>query len=140
MHSKRKGNIGQFAIALELSRLGYSVFTEEGDISQIDLIAEKDGKIIKIQSKAVTPKNNALMLHVKKSGPNYNFIYKQGIFDFFGVVDLEDGKVYLVPDSILAEYSSSFILRKLPSKNNQKKKIHYAEDFLLEKVLTNYRV
>lgn len=140
MHSKRKGNIGQFAIALELSRLGYSVFTEEGDISQIDIIAEKDGNVIKIQSKAITPKNNALILNVKKSGPNYSFIYKQGVFDFFGVVDLDDGKVYLVPDSILAEYTSSFILRKTPAKNNQKKNVHYAEDFLLEKTLTNLRV
>jgi hypothetical protein len=136
MHSKRKGNIGQFAIALELSKLGYSVFTEEGDISKIDIIAEKDGKLIRIQSKAITPKNNTLTLSVKKSGPDYHYIYEQGIFDFFGIVDLEDGKVYLVPDEILSEYTSSFALRKIPSRNNQSKNVHNAEDYLLEKVLT----
>jgi hypothetical protein len=140
MHSKRKGNIGQFAVALELSKLGYSVFTEEGDISKIDLIAEKDGKLIKIQSKAITPTDGKLVVPLKKSGPNYSFIYEQGIFDYFAAVDLEDKKVYLIPDTVLANHNSSFILRKTPSKNNQTKNVNDAADFLLEKVLTNLRV
>lgn len=41
MHAKIKGNIGQFATCLVLSTMGFSVFTEEGDISKIDIIAEK---------------------------------------------------------------------------------------------------
>jgi hypothetical protein len=139
MHSKNKGNIGQFATGLAFAKLGYSVFTEEGDISKIDLIAEKDGKVIKVQSKAITPKNNALQLVLKKSGPNYQFKYKPGVFDYFSVVDLSDGKVYLIPDSVLFSHSSSLILRKSPSKNNQKNKINLADDYLIEKVLGTTR-
>jgi hypothetical protein len=135
MHSKRKGNVGQLATGLALSKLGYSVFTEEGDISKIDLIAEKDGKILKIQSKAITPKNNTLQLVLTKAGPNYKFKYKQGMFDYFSVVDLVDGNVYLISSSILASHSSSFIMRKQKSKNNQTNGVNLASDYLIEKVL-----
>ena len=104
------------------------------------MIAEKDGKLIKIQSKAITPTDGKLVVPLKKSGPNYSFIYEQGIFDYFAAVDLEDKKVYLIPDTVLANHNSSFILRKTPSKNNQTKNVNDAADFLLEKVLTNLRV
>ena len=136
MHSKRKGNIGQFALGLALTKLGYSVFTEEGDISKIDIIAEKDGKLLKIQSKAITPKDNKLILSLKKSGPNYKFKYERGVFDYFGIYDLEDGNVYLVPDSILSENNNTFNLRKIQSKNNQIFGIHMASDYLIDKVLS----
>lgn len=136
MHSKRKGNIGQFAIGLALTKLGYSVFTEEGDISKIDIIAEKEGKLIRIQSKAITPTDNKLILNLKKSGPNYKFKYEHGVFDYFGIYDLEDGNVYLVPDSVLLENNNTFNLRKTQPKNNQISGIHTASDYLIEKVLS----
>jgi hypothetical protein len=136
MHSKRKGNIGQFAVGLELTKLGYSVFTEEGDISKIDILAEKDGKILRIQVKAITPTNDKLILQLKKSGPNYKFYYELGMFDYFGLYDLDDGHVYLVPDSVLANNSTSFNLSKKTSKNNQISGVHAASDYLIEKMLS----
>jgi len=135
MHAKRKGNIGQFATGLALSKLGYSIFTEEGDISKIDLIAEKDGKLIRIQSKAITPKNNKLEISMKKSGPNYKFTYDKESFDYFAAVDLTDGRVYLVDSSILLDHKCGFTLRKEKAKNNQNSKVNWADDFLLENIL-----
>lgn len=137
MHSKRKGNIGQFAVGLALTKLGYSVFTEEGDISKIDLIAEKNGELIKIQSKAVTPIDNCIKIPLKKSGPNYQFYYNCKMFDYFAAYDLEDDKVYLVSSEILKSNNTLFNLRKEKSKNGQKNGIHFAEDYLIEKVLTS---
>lgn len=136
MHSKRKGNIGQFALGLALTKLGYSVFTEEGDISKIDIIAEKGGKLLRFQSKAITPTDNKLQLHLTKSGPNYKFTYQQGVFDYFAIYDLEDGDIYLVPDSVLSENNHKFNLRKAPSKNNQTSGVHMASDYLIEKILS----
>lgn len=135
MHSKRKGNIGQFAVGLALTKLGYSIFTEEGDISKIDLIAEKGGRLIKIQVKAVTPIDGCIRLSLKKSGPNYQFSYNQDMFDYFGVYDLEDDKVYLVSSEILKKNNSLFNLRKEYAKNNQNNKVHYASDYEIDKVL-----
>ena len=135
MHTKRKGNIGQFAVGLALTKLGYSVFTEEGDISKIDIIAEKDGKLIRIQSKAITPKNGSLEVPLKKSGPNYSLRYEPNSFDYFAVVDLKDNNVYLIPNSVLLSHRSSFILRKEKTKNNQNSGVNLADDFLAEKIL-----
>jgi hypothetical protein len=135
MHSKRKGNIGQFAVGLALTKLGYSVFTEEGDISKIDIIAEKNGKLLKIQCKAITPTGGCIKIPLKKSGPNYQFYYNADMFDYFGAYDLEDDKVYLVSSEILKQNNTLLNLRKTNSKNNQKTKVNMAEDYEIEKVL-----
>lgn len=135
MHSKRKGNIGQFAVGLELTKLGYSVFTEEGDISKIDILAEKDGKILRIQAKAITPTDNCIRLHLKKAGPNYCFSYKPEMFDYFGIYDLEDGKVYLVSSDILLKNKNRLNLRKTKAKNNQTTHVRMACDFEINRVL-----
>jgi hypothetical protein len=137
MHSKRKGNIGQFAVGLALTKLGYSVFTEEGDISKIDIIAEKDGYLIKIQCKAITPVDGCIKIPLKKSGPNYQFYYDTSMFDYFAAYDLTDDKVYLVSSKILATNRTLFNLRKEKPKNCQQDKINFASDYLIEKVLSD---
>jgi len=137
MHSKRKGNIGQFGVGLALTKLGYSVFTEEGDISKIDLIAEKNGNLIKIQAKSITPINGCIKIPLKKSGPNYQFYYDVNMFDYFGAYDLEDGSVYLVSSQILKTHNTLFSLRKTESKNKQEYNINIASDYLIDKVLSN---
>ena len=135
MHSKKKGNIGQFGVGLALSKLGYSIFTEEGDISKIDLIAEKDNKLLRIQCKAITPINGKIIVSLKKSGPHYQFNYNPNMFDYFGVYDLEDGKVYLISSKILDSHKHQFALRKTRSKNNQEKTVNYASDYTFDKIL-----
>jgi hypothetical protein len=140
MHSKRKGNIASFGVGLELTKLGYSVFTEEGDISKIDMIAEKDGEIIRLQVKGVTPVNNTLPLELTKSGPNYSFRYELGYFDYFALWDLENHVGYLISSEVLNINNKRFTLRLNEPKNNQNKHINKAEDYLLEKVLITSRV
>lgn len=135
MHSKKKGNIGQFGIGLAFSKLGYSVFTEEGDISKIDLIVEKENKLLKIQCKAITPKKGFISIPLKKSGPNYQFAYDSTMFDYFGVYDLEDGNVYLISSKVLNNHKHSFNLRKTKTKNNQEIGVHLASDYLINKIL-----
>lgn len=137
MHSKRKGNIGQLAVAQAFSKLGYSVFFECGDISKIDLIAEKNGKLIRVQCKAFTPKNGRLDLSFKKSGPNYEFYYDLSEFDFFGVYDLVNGLVYLI-DTNKVKNKKNIALRISNTKNKQNKNVNLASDYLLERVLRDY--
>jgi hypothetical protein len=133
MHSKRKGNIGSFGIGLELAKLGYSIFTEEGDISKIDIIAEKEGTIIRIQSKAITPKDDCLVLELQKCGPNYRFKYEVGFFDYFGIWDLTNHKAYLVPSTILVDHNKAFKLRLISNNNH---KVNMASDYCLNKILS----
>ncbi len=135
MHSKRKGNIGQLAIAVLLSKFEYSVFLEAGDISKIDLIGEKDGKILTFQCKALTPIKGCLNVPLRKSGPNYCVKYEENQFDYFSVFDLNTEKVYLLSSKILRSHNNTFSLRVNSSKNTQKNKVNCAENYLAERVL-----
>ena len=139
MHSKIKGNIGQFAISAALARLGFSVFSEEGDISKIDLVAEKNGKLLRLQCKAVTPVVGCLRLPLKKSGPGYKFAYTADMFDYFAVCDLSDGSVYAVASSVLKDTGHVLTLRKTAAKNNQTKHIRIAANYEISKVLKDWR-
>lgn len=140
MHSKIKGNIGQFAVSLKLAELGFSIFTEEGDISKVDLIAEKKGKFIRIQCKAkVVNDDHILYVDFRKCGPNYCVKYTKEMFDFFGVYDLTNTGVYFIPSSVLDEYRTGICLRVNDStKNNQSQNINYAKDYLPEIILKDY--
>jgi hypothetical protein len=139
MHSKIKGNIGQFAVSAALARLGFSVFSEEGDISKIDLVAEKNGKLLRLQCKAITPVANCLQLPLKKSGPGYKFTYKSAMFDYFAVCDLSDGAVYVVSSCVLDDTTHTLTLRKSAAKNNQTKHVRIAADYEISKVLKDWR-
>lgn len=138
MHSKIKGNIGQFAAAVYLAKFGFSIFTEEGDISQIDLIAEREGKLLRFQCKASTPKKGVLKLCLRKYGPNYCFTYKEKDIDFFSLYDLENENLYIVPSSVLQRCKNMFVLRLNKSKNNQTKGINLPEDYLADRILRDY--
>lgn len=145
MHSKRKGNIGQLATAFWFSKKGYSVFTEEGDISTIDLIVEIQisqikNQLLRLQCKAITPKEGRLILPLKKSAAGYSFVYQEKSFDFFSIYDLEGEKLYLVPSKVLRTNCSSLNLRLERTKNSQQKKVYFAEDFLAERILRDYMV
>ncbi len=140
MHSKRKGNIGQIATALFFSKMGYSTFIEQGDISKIDLIVEKDGKLLRIQCKAVTPKKDKIELYLRKSGPGYQFVYEEKSLDFFALYNLESEELYLVPSAILKRCGVSFSLRLNKSKNNQEKGVSHASSFLAEEILRDYTI
>jgi hypothetical protein len=135
MHSKSKGNIGQFYAAAKLAELEFAVFTEEGDNSKVDIIGVKDNIILRFQVKAVTPKNNTLALMLKKSGPNYKFKYKEEMFDYFIVVDLISFKVYAVSSEVLRTHQDTFTIRLVAAKNKQSCNTNEADDYLMEKVL-----
>lgn len=138
MHSKRKGNVGQLAAGFHLARLGYSIFTEQGDISKIDLIAERHGRLIRFQCKAVTSKNGVIVVPLRKSGPGYRFTYGEEMFDFFAVFDLVGEELYLLPSKILRENRNTFVLRLDTTRNRQEKRVHLAADYLAERILRDF--
>lgn len=137
MHAKRKGNIGELAIGLEFMKAGYSVFYENGDISKIDLIAEKNGKLLRVQCKSYKPTDNKIAIAFKKSGPNYQFHYDLNEFDYFGIFDPDSNKSYLISTKDLIG-KKCITIRLEKTKNNQIKKCNNAEKYLIERVLRDY--
>lgn len=129
MHSKQKGNIGEAAAILELAKNGWNVFKEIGDLSKIDLIAEKDGRIIRVQCKGYEVKDEKIEVSFRKCGPNYVCHYKETDFDYMSVCRLDTNEVAWLPSSILQVNLNSMVLRIVRPKSAHGQKINMFEDF-----------
>lgn len=139
MLSKQKGNIGFTATVLELQKHQFNVFSEIGDLSRIDLIAEKNNKLVKIQVKYATEKNGTIALYVKKSGPNgYRYTYSNKDVDWFAVYCSTNGYIYWVKADKACENKVTFNLRISPSKNNQKEQVNNATEFDIDGLLRDF--
>lgn len=130
LHAKTKGSAGEMAVAKDLMLKGYGVFYELGDNSKIDLIAEKESRLIKIQVKAYTSVNGEYVdIRGTKSGPNYRFKYSTNDIEIFAIYVL-DLDIILYVSSNFLNSQSMITIRLKESKNAQTKKVHHFKEFL----------
>ena len=127
LHKKTKGDIAEMRIAADLLKRGWHVLFPYGENNRYDLVAEKNGKFLKVQVKYVTPKNGSLDVNCRSSN-NWNVIsYTAKEIDYIGVFDSIGGNIYYVPSSQMNK--NLFKIRIEPSKNNQKKRVNCSENF-----------
>lgn len=138
MHSKKKGTIGEAKITAFFLEKEYNVFKEFGDLSRIDLIVEKQGKLKTIQVKTITSKNNVVYLSNKKDGPNYSYSYEPENVDIFAVYIFDKDLIFFVSSKELCAFKKSMSFRLEKPKNNQTKKIRYVKDYTFERILRDY--
>ena len=124
LHSKAKGSIGQLSVAQDLINRGYSVFTELGDNSKVDLVAIKESQTIRIQVKYITPIKGSVNLHTRKSGPGYSFRYTVKQIDVFAVHVPGFDKILYVSSEELLRNKKQLNIRISNPKNKQNKGIH----------------
>ena len=138
VHTKLKGNIAERAVAKDLGERGYNVFKEDGDLSRIDLIAEKDGKLIKIQVKWATGKNGVYVASLRKSGPNnYKFMYTSNLIDLFAIYLSNLNKVIYLPFKSVEGITQICFREDIP-KNNQKAGINFVGSYDNDRILRDY--
>jgi len=132
MHSKAKGNIGEMAVTKDLMLKGYAVFYELGDLSKVDLIAEKDSKLIKIQVKTKWKTDDGkISADLRSSGPGYEYRYNNSDIDIIACYAADRDIVLYVPVSdIVASGLRAFTIRPEKTKNNQTKGIRLYENYL----------
>lgn len=136
MHSKQKGNIGFSATVNELHKLRYNVFIEMGDYSRVDIIAEKENKLVKIQVKYATEKEGMAELNLRKCGPNkYNYVYTDKDVDLFSLYLPKLDQVIFIPAKTACKNRNVFRVRFSKSQSNQKKIRRIDEFTNLEKIL-----
>lgn len=117
MHSKMKGNIAQSSVVLVLQKNGFNVFSELGDLSRIDLIAEKNGILKKIQIKYCGTGNGTVGFKTYKNGPDgYSYSYSSSDIDWFAVYDSKTEKIGWVKSEEACKNSAGVTLRLLPPK------------------------
>lgn len=129
LHSKQKGTIGELAVAKYLTTMGIPVFTELGDLSRIDLVADIKFRLVKIQVKACITKNGKVDIYSYKTGPNYSFTYNKDDVDVFAIYVLDRDILFFMSVTDVLKQKVMAVRIDKP-KNNQKKKINSYEDYL----------
>ena len=139
MHSKQKGNIAFSSVVLALQKEGFNVFSEIGDYSRVDLIAEKNGVIRTIQVKYDGSDENFVILHLQKSGPNgYRYTYSETDVDWFAIYSPFCEKIAWVSSSEACLKKRQFLIRLNKTKNNQKTNVKLIEDYDINGLLRDF--
>ena len=134
MHTKDLGTLGEVLVIACLLEHGYSVYNSVGDNNRADVIAENDkGEVFKIQVKTKNREASnpdSTILYLRKTGPNgYVFKYKEFNLDYFALVDLDTRKIAWISNEILTKNSHTFQLKHSISKNGQKTRVKYFDDY-----------
>ena len=127
MNKKDKGDFAELRVASELISSGWNVLFPYGEDNRYDLVAEKTGVFRRIQVKYVTPKNGALDANCRSSNNWSVMSYTPEDIDILAVYDSISTKIYFVPVGEINK--NTFKLRLLATKNNQRQKIHLAEQY-----------
>lgn len=145
MHTKDAGTVGELAVILQLKQAGYTVFTEVGDNSSIDLIVVNKGQLLCGQVKSCKLANGVATLPLRKAGPNgylRKYIDDLDKVDFFALYVHDSGQIaYIAAKEAFESCPGSIrlIFRVEPPKNKQKRGVRYLKDYTdFEGVLRDY--
>ena len=107
MNSRQQGDIGLVEAISYYTKNGYTVFLPFSEATRIDLIAEKDGRVVRIQCKTSTRKKKSSCYEVglRTNGGNqsWNKVCKKISSDEVDEVFIwcEDGSLWVFPAEIL---------------------------------------
>lgn len=138
---KQKGNLTELQCLTAFYEHGCRVSVPFGENSRYDMIADVDGKLIRIQVKTSSVKDNdlnAIEFSCRSSYSNSvgvkNTRYSANEIDYFATY--WNGKCYLIP---VLECSATKTLRFAPPKNGQKAGVSFAKEYELSRQLEKIR-
>jgi hypothetical protein len=99
--------------------------------SRVDLVANGDGGVHRIQCKTATVRGDALVFRTCSHTGSVRKDYR-GQIDLFGVYSPELDQVYLVPVQDTA--TRICYLRLAPARNGQTRRVRFAADYLVRPV------
>ena len=129
-NTKKTGDLSEITVIAAFIRAGYYVSIPFGEDHRYDFIADKGGKLSRIQVKTGRLENGAIQFNSFSTHFNRGVTSMQnysGQIDFFGVYCPSVKAVFLVP---VNEPSAKGYLRWEPAKNGQTKKIREAQRYL----------
>ena len=135
MNSKRIGNIGEAKVLSKFVELGIPVYIPFGDNERIDLIAEFNGVLNRIQVKTSNSINeDNIRFDIVSSTMHRNngikHFYNKNEIDYIACYSILKNEIYLI--DINEANTQAIIFRYNTPKNNQVLNIRYASDYLLE--------
>lgn len=136
-HPKDVGDRSTLAIMTALRELGYTMYVPFGENTRVDLVIEKDGRLLRVQCKTGRLRNGAVRFNACSVSAHHRrpatIRHYLGQIDFFAVYCPETSGVYLIPiDEAPLRKSGS--LRIDSPRNNQRLKIRFAADYEIGRV------
>ena len=114
------GRIGQHIFEIEMLKRGWDLYTPLLENTKIDCIAIRDNKILRFQVKLLDKEGALPVRKISHNQGEYKIKrYTSKDIDFFVGIDRDTHDVYIVPISIVEQYSISIGKLKLQQyKNN----------------------
>lgn len=131
MHTTTKGSIALSKVINECLKKSYQVYLPFDQHTRADLIIERNGKLEKIQVKYAESDNQTIIVRCRSVNSYQIKKYTSEEIDIMAVYDLTSDKCYYMNSSILGvKGRNQIILRLVPTKSNQEKRVLWAKDFL----------
>jgi hypothetical protein len=132
MTTDQKGAIAELAIQLAAARLGVEVYRPVAEGGRYDMILAPGGELIRLQCKWASRRGNVLVISCQSARRSADgFVrrrYTAKQIDAVGAYSLELDRCFLIPIA-LVENRPAITLRLAPCRNNQVKRVNWAEDF-----------
>ena len=143
MTSNQKGNLGEVRVLSEFVKLGIQCYLPYGDGSTVDLIANFNGKLNRIQIKTIEHLNKSGAMEWKitrQDGYHGNRIsYSLDDIDYFAFYCIETDIVCLIPYD--KDFPSTTISVRLDSFTGKRlNTMRFASDFTIEKIVNGAMV
>lgn len=140
MNTKQMGTIAELKAQYDFMNYGYNILIPQGDYCAYDLVIEKEGRFWKVQVKSAQ-KIKEGKIEFDLTSQNYYCSKKYSIKDceLFYLYCHENQQSYLYFNEN-DKNTRSITLRLTLPKNNQRKGIHLAEDYLFDKKIYNIPV
>ena len=138
MTSNQKGNLGEVRVLSEFVKLGVQCYLPYGDGSGVDLIAEFNGKLNRIQVKTSEHLNKAGAMEwsvTRQEGYHGNrATYSTDDIDYFAFYCIETDIVCLVP--FTKDFPTNAISIRLDNYTGRRlSTMRFASDFSVEKII-----
>lgn len=140
MDTKRLGNLGELKALTKFAEYSIPVFIPYGENERVDLLADFNNKIQRIQVKSSsTIVNGAISFNIRSTTVNSVKTkihqYTSDEIDYFVLYSKVTDTCYIIP--IEEAPTSIIMLRVTPPANGQIKGIRMEYDYTLDKFLTN---
>jgi hypothetical protein len=128
--TKKKGDIGVAMVIADAMSRGHGVALPIGENLPYDLVVDRNGKLERIQVKYTESKGAIVEVRCRSTSETTQYKYTDKLIEWIAVYDKTTKCCYYVPAAVLGTGRNAIWLRLVPSKNRQKKGLHFAKDFL----------
>src|SRR4051794_11758398 len=127
-----RGNVGEAKVLAALAQMGCDVLIPFGGGHPYDLVvAAREQKFLRVQCKTGWERGGCVIFNACSTDHGSGQRSYAGLADIFGVYFPPEDAIYLVPVASLSGPEGRLRLR--PTRNNQRKRVRQAADYLLSR-------